>query len=74
EEAIDTARRAIGSAPADHPDRATYLKNLSDKLGRRYERLSALVDLEEAIMVARQAVNLTPSDHTNRSTRLDSLG
>ena len=33
EEAIQTARQAVESTPADHPDQAAWLNNLGNKLG-----------------------------------------
>jgi len=38
EEAIQTARRAVESTPANYPSRALMLNNLGNELGRRYER------------------------------------
>lgn len=32
EEAITTAHQAVGSTPADHPDRVGYLNNLGNNL------------------------------------------
>ncbi len=62
------------STPHDHPDRAAYLNNLGNKLGRRFERTGEMADLEEAIETARNAVQSTPHDHPNRAACLNSLG
>ena len=74
EEAIQTARQAVESTPADHPDRAAWLNNLGNKLESRYERTGEMKDLEEAIQTARQAVESTPADHPDRAAWLNNLG
>ncbi|KAN0078521.1 CHAT domain containing protein [Elaphomyces granulatus] len=74
EEAIQTARQAVESTPADHPDRAARLNNLGNMLRRQYERTGDVKDLEEAIQTARQAVESMPADHPDRTAFLDILG
>ncbi|KAH7114709.1 CHAT domain-containing protein [Dactylonectria estremocensis] len=74
EEAIKTARQAVKSTPDGHPDLASWLNNLGNKLGLRYERTGEMDDLEEAIRTARQAVELTPDDYPDLAGRLNNLG
>ena len=74
EEAIQTARQAVESTPADHPDQAGRLNNLGNKLESRYERTGEMKDLEEAIQTARQAVESTPADHPDQAGWLNNLG
>ncbi|KAH6883524.1 CHAT domain-containing protein [Thelonectria olida] len=74
EDAIRTARQAVESTPANHPDQAGYLNNFGNLLGRQYERTGEMKDLEDAIQTARQAVESTPANHLNRTGRLTNLG
>src|SRR2546430_3240235 len=58
----------------DHPDLAGWLNNLGNKLGRRYECMGRMEDLEEAVRVTEQAVKVTPEDHPDLAARLNNLG
>ncbi|KAI0410841.1 CHAT domain-containing protein [Xylaria grammica] len=49
QEAIDTARQAVDSMPANHPNQATCLNNLGIKLLRRYEQTGDIVNLNYSI-------------------------
>jgi hypothetical protein len=73
EAAIQVARQAVASTPKDHSDLAGHLNNLSNKLGRRYERTEDMADLNGAIQVPRQVVASTPGDHSNHAGRLNNL-
>jgi hypothetical protein len=55
EEAIGLARQAVGSTLDEHPDRAGRLNNLAGMLGRRYDRVRKIADLEEASQLRREA-------------------
>jgi tetratricopeptide (TPR) repeat protein len=74
EEAIKNARQAVNATPHDHPDRAGYLINLANMLGRWFEQSGEINGLEEAIDTARQAVQSTPFDHPSFADYLDNLG
>ncbi|MDX3583433.1 CHAT domain-containing protein [Streptomyces europaeiscabiei] len=74
DEAVAAGRHAIAVTPADHPDRARYLSNLSNTLQARYERTGSSEALDEALEVARQAVLVTPADHPDRARYLSNLG
>lgn len=62
DDAITASRQAVAAAPADHPDRAGLLRNLSVGLRTRFERSEAVTDLEEAISASRHgaAANAAP--------------
>ncbi|KAF2675634.1 hypothetical protein K458DRAFT_381173 [Lentithecium fluviatile CBS 122367] len=40
---------AVNATPQDHPDRAAYLNNLGNWLGRRFERTESMDDLNRAL-------------------------
>ncbi|KAF1963461.1 TPR domain-containing protein [Byssothecium circinans] len=74
EAAIQAAQQAVDSTPDYHPDRAGYLNNLGNWLGRRFERTGLIDDLNRAVDVANMAVDTTPLDHPDRVTYSNNLG
>ncbi|KAF4625997.1 hypothetical protein G7Y89_g12163 [Cudoniella acicularis] len=64
---------AVNVIPKGHPDRAGYLTNLGNWLGRRFERTNSMNDLDRAINFANISVEATPSDHPDRVSRLKDL-
>jgi tetratricopeptide (TPR) repeat protein len=47
-------------SPVDNEDRASYLSNLADVLGKRYNLTHDLIDLDEAIEIRKEVVELSP--------------
>jgi hypothetical protein len=59
--------------PKDHPDRASWLNNLGNGLGRRFEQTGSLDDLNHAVDAANIAVDATPQGHHNRTAYFNRL-
>lgn len=74
ETAITSAKQAVNATPTDHPNRASWLNNLGNHLGNRYERTRNIEDLEAAITHAGQAVKSTAEDHPDRASWLNNFG
>ena len=55
--AIGLAELAVLAIPVDDPDSFTYSESLSIQLGRRYELMGAIDDLERAVIIAHRAVD-----------------
>jgi tetratricopeptide (TPR) repeat protein len=71
--ALAACQQAINLIPADSPDRASMLTNLSTILHARYERTGNLADLHQAIEVLRYAVDLSSSSSPDRASILSKL-
>jgi Tfp pilus assembly protein PilF len=61
--AVEAADEAVKITPSNHPDRAGYLNNFGNWLGRLFERTRAMDDLNRAVEAIDKAVKITPSDH-----------
>jgi hypothetical protein len=59
--------------PSENSDRAGQLQNLAISLGKQFQRLGDLKDLEAALQANQEAVELTPSGHPDRAGRLQNL-
>jgi tetratricopeptide (TPR) repeat protein len=58
----------------DHPEFPLILNNLGIALGRRFEELDYLADLNNSMMYFQVAINFTPDNHPNRPRYLSNLG
>jgi hypothetical protein len=58
----------------DHPEFPLILNNLGIALGRRFEELDYLADLNNSMMYFQVAINFTPDSHPNRPRYLSNLG
>ncbi|KAJ7226683.1 hypothetical protein GGX14DRAFT_385492 [Mycena pura] len=67
---IETAVQLI---PDSHPDKPSFLNNLGSSLGRRFEQLRNLNDINEAIMKVKAAVRMTPDSHPHKPSFLNNL-
>lgn len=70
---LEDIRRLLDSieiTSSDYPDRGRRLSNLGLRLGRRYERMGSIRDLDEAIRRCRESVKITSGDHPDRVRRL----
>ncbi|KAL8366614.1 hypothetical protein RB595_010463 [Gaeumannomyces hyphopodioides] len=72
--AIEVTGMAVDATPQNHPDRASYLSNLGNRLGSRFERTGSMEDLNRAVEIAGMAVNATPQNHPNQAGHLNNLG
>jgi hypothetical protein len=61
-ESIQAGRDAVSAYPADHPDHATALCNLSNTLQCEWERSGELAVLAEAVHCAREALATAAED------------
>ncbi|CCO35903.1 hypothetical protein BN14_10024 [Rhizoctonia solani AG-1 IB] len=74
EKAIEYASRALGLAPAAHPDLPIRLASIGASHEDRFKRLGILEDIEKAIDFCNRALVLTPEGHSNQPSRLADLG
>jgi tetratricopeptide (TPR) repeat protein len=59
--AIEIAREAVRTVPADHPDRAAMLSNLGIALRRRSRLTGSKADLDESAKIGVSTLNLVPA-------------
>jgi tetratricopeptide (TPR) repeat protein len=66
---------ATAATPSRYTDRPTFLNNLAEQFGTRFEDTNSLACLDRAIEAAEIAVDITsPEDRDERATRLHTLG
>ncbi|WP_405417781.1 CHAT domain-containing protein [Streptomyces microflavus] len=71
---VDLWRRIAAAVPPSHLHRTMYLSNLSGALLMRFDRTSAVSDLDEAITAGREAAGCSPATHPDRMMALSNLG
>ncbi|WP_073933893.1 CHAT domain-containing protein [Streptomyces sp. CB02400] len=70
DEAVEALRETLDALPAEHPERAPHLANLSGALRLRHRLLGDAAALDQAVDSAHQALALTvPDDPSARSRR-----
>lgn len=57
-----------------HPNPAAMLNTLGNSLGRRFDQIGSMDDINCAVEVAEMAVEATPQDHPDRAAILNNLG
>ncbi|WBB52448.1 tetratricopeptide repeat protein [Verrucosispora sp. WMMD573] len=72
--AIAALTAALSATSDEHCDRTGLLSDLGVALSFRFERTSAITDLDEAVAVTRDAVAATPDGHPERAKYLSNLG
>jgi hypothetical protein len=66
---------ATAATPSKYTDRPTFLNDLAEHFGTRFEDTNSLACLDRAIEAASIAVDITsPDDQDERATRLHTLG
>ncbi|MEV1084032.1 CHAT domain-containing protein [Streptomyces sp. NPDC050211] len=72
-EAIAAFQHSANDAPANHPELASWLSNLSIALQLRHQATGDPEDLDESISTAREAVALTEDGHVDHAFRVNAL-
>jgi tetratricopeptide (TPR) repeat protein len=74
EKAISTLEVIVQFASDDHPNKPSWLDDLSVSLWTRYARFGDRVNLEKSISMLEDAVRLTPDGHPRKPSLLNKLG
>ncbi|MFE0510715.1 CHAT domain-containing protein, partial [Streptomyces sp. NPDC058964] len=72
--AVELALLAVTATPADHPDRALRLFNLTRAHQTRYEHSGDPADLDRSVDLAQETAAAVPADHPERARYLFTLG
>ncbi|KAJ7213678.1 CHAT domain-containing protein [Mycena rebaudengoi] len=71
---LNQAVCAYDDAVQDDPGSVIYLADLAASLGRRFERLHSLLDLNKCVEMLNVVVTFTPYDHPDMPKMLSNLG
>ena len=71
---MEMANTAVEKTPEDHPNRYIMLNNLGYTLGKRYNRMSNVDDLNRAIEAFSLALKCVSDHHIHRPAILGNLG
>jgi hypothetical protein len=67
-------RAALKLTPADHANRAAYLRRLSDALHDQFCLLGNIADIKEAVLYQREVIQMTVENYAHLPEYLSTLG
>jgi tetratricopeptide (TPR) repeat protein len=74
DEAIHMLQQAVEAAPAEEPERPTFLSHLATGHERRFDLTGAVADLDRAVLLLREAVASVPPGGVDAPWLLAGLG